>query len=43
MLRIGSKKDGIQYKKRICAYAIIERIKDKKLLLLLTNLIFIFF
>ena len=31
MLRIGSKKDGIQYKKRICAYAIIERIKDKKI------------
>lgn len=31
MLRIGSKKAGIQYKKRICAYAIIERIKDKKI------------
>lgn len=31
MLRIGSKKDGIQYKKRICAYAIIERSKDKKI------------
>lgn len=31
MLRIGSKKAWIQYKKRICAYAIIERIKDKKI------------
>ena len=31
MLRIGSKKAGIQYKKMICAYAIIERIKDKKI------------
>lgn len=31
MLRIGSKKAGIQYKKRICVYAIIERIKDKKI------------
>lgn len=31
MLRIGSKKAGIQYKKRICAYAIIERIQDKKI------------
>lgn len=31
MLRIGSKKAGIQYKKRICAYAIIERIKDRKI------------
>lgn len=31
MLRIGSKKAGIQYKKMICAYAIIEWIKDKKI------------
>lgn len=31
MLKIDSKKAGIQYKKRICAYAIIERIKDKKI------------
>lgn len=31
MLRIGSKKARIQYKKRICVYAIIERIKDKKI------------
>lgn len=31
MLRIGNKKEGINYKKRICAYAIIERSKDKKI------------
>ncbi len=31
MLVIGKKKVGVQYKKRVCAYAIIERNQDKKI------------
>ena len=31
MLKIGTKKAGVQYKKRVCAYAIIERDEDKKI------------
>ena len=31
MLKIGTKIPGVQYKKRVCAYAIIERDEDKKI------------
>lgn len=31
MLVIGEKKAGVQYKKRVCAYAIVERNEDEKI------------